>query len=147
MKSKITAIALVIALALVGCGASFSVTPTDFEKYANSNGYTYSEETEENLSDYDVQNIATITNDLCSIELWTFNSGADKWFTDTIEYLKKDSKGYSGSTTFDSGDYTFLGDGSYRVLFCDNLGIKASGDKEAIEAALRDLNIVDQESE
>lgn len=147
MRIRVTAISLALLLLLVGCGASFSVTPADFEQYANSEKCTYVEITEEDTERYSLKSVVAIDDIItldgsCRIELWTFEDGADKWFTETVAALKEESKYYSGSTTVHSGDYKFTGEDNYRILFCDNLGIKAKGNGYSIEEVLKELDVI-----
>lgn len=129
---------------LSGCGASFDVSQSTLEDYANDNEGVYADVTSD-YSDYDyVEGVYVVETDDIHVELWDLDSTTDAsaWFQNNVETLKSTAKTNSGSSTSNGGNYKFnTDDGYYRILFSEDEGVYAHGDKEAVDAALSTMGI------
>ena len=80
------------------------------------------------------------------LELWDIDSteNAKLWFETNVNNVQRSgSKSHVVTTTSKSGDATIVTDaGYYRILFCDDKGIIVLGEKDKVDKALKDLNIV-----
>ena len=80
------------------------------------------------------------------LELWDMDSteNAKLWFETNVDNVQRSgSKSHVVTTTSKSGDATIVTDaGYYRILFCDDKGIIVLGEKDKVDKALKDLNII-----
>lgn len=131
---------------LTGCGASFSISATDLEKYSEDNSAVYADMSDSYTETYDyLDGLYVMEKDDVHIELWDLDTtqNASKWFESNVEDIKEGSKSSSGSSTSSGGSYTISTDDMvYRILFSEDKGIYAYGDtKDSVNKVLADLNI------
>ena len=144
--TKIAAISLLSLTMLTGCGASFDISPSTIQNYADSNSGQYANLTSD-YSNYSYVEGAYVaeTKDV-HIELQDLDSieNASAWYKTNVEKLKENASSYSGSSNSKGGNYTIkTKDVYYRILFSKDKGIYAYGEKDAVESALKDMNISD----
>lgn len=145
-KKGLLVAGLIGVVMLTGCGASFSISATDLEKYSNDNKAVYADMSDSYTDTYDyIDGVYVMEKDDVHVELWDIDrpSNASKWFESNVETLKEGSKSSSGSSTTSGGEYTITTDDIvYRVLFSEDKGIYAYGDsKDSVNKVLADLNI------
>ena len=142
---KIVAVSLAGMMLLTGCGASFDVSSSALETYADEQSGVYADVTD-NYSEYDyVEGVYVAETDGAHVELWDFNNAeyAGGWFTNNVESTKTMAASHSGSSNSEGGDYSFNVDGTYyRILFSGDKGIYAYGTKENVNQALSSMGIV-----
>lgn len=131
---------------LTGCGASFSISATDLEKYSEDNSAVYADMSDSYTETYDyLDGLYVMKKDDVHIELWDLDTtqNASKWFESNVDGIKEGSKSSSGSSTSSGGSYTISTDDMvYRILFSEDKGIYAYGDtKDSVNKVLADLNI------
>lgn len=146
-SSKVFGLVLGATLLLTGCDASFSITSSDLEGYAESNSGAYSDVTSQYESYGYVEGVYVMEANDVHVELWDFDTSgnASGWFNNNLESTKQGASSSSGSSTGSSGNYTINKGGTcYRLLFCDDLGIWAEGtSKDEINEVLSDLGILE----
>lgn len=135
-----------LVASLTGCGASFSISATDLEKYSEDNSAVYADMSDSYTETYDyLDGLYVMEKDDVHIELWDLDTtqNASKWFESNVEDIKEGSKSSSGSSTSSGGSYIISTDDMvYRVLFSEDKGIYAYGDtKDSVNKVLADLNI------
>lgn len=145
-KKGLLVAGLIGVVMLTGCGASFSISASDLEKYSNDNKAVYADMSDSYTDTYDyIDGVYIMEKDDVHVELWDLDkpSNASKWFESNVETLKEGSKSSSGSNTTSGGSYTITTDDMvYRVLFSEDKGIYAYGDtKDSVNKVLADLNI------
>lgn len=131
---------------LTGCGASFSISASDLEKYSEDNSAVYADMSDSYTDTYDyLDGLYVMEKDDVHVELWDLNTtqNASKWCESNVEDIKEGSKSSSGSSTSSGGSYTISTDDIvYRILFSEDKGIYAYGDtKDSVNKVLADLNI------
>lgn len=131
---------------LTGCGASFSISASDLEKYSEDNSAVYADMSDSYTETYDyLDGLYVMEKDDVHVELWDLDTvqDASKWFESNVEDIKEGSKSSSGSSTSSGGSYTISTDDMvYRILFSEDKGIYTYGDtKESVNKVLADLNI------
>lgn len=147
MRKKGLLIASLIGVVmLTGCGASFSISATDLEKYSEDNSAVYADMSDSYTETYDyLDGLYVMEKDDVHVELWDLDTtqNASKWFESNVEDIKEGSKSSSGSSTSSGGSYTISTDDMvYRILFSGDKGIYAYGDtKDSVNKVLADLNI------
>lgn len=147
MRKKGLLVAIQIGVVmLTGCGASFSISATDLEKYSEDNSAVYADMSDSYTETYDyLDGLYVMEKDDVHIELWDLDTtqNASKWFESNVEDIKEGSKSSSGSSTSSGGSYTISTDDMvYRILFSEDKGIYAYGDtKDSVNKVLADLNI------
>lgn len=127
---------------LTGCGASFSISASDLEKYSEDNSAVYADMSDSYTDTYDyLDGLYVMEKDDVHVELRDLDTtqNASKWF----ESNKEGSKSSSGSNTSSGDSYTITTDDMvYRILFSEDKGIYAYGDtKDSVNKVLADLNI------
>ncbi|MGN0342671.1 MAG: hypothetical protein ACI4DO_07745 [Roseburia sp.] len=145
--SYLVAVGLMGAMLLTGCGASFSVSPSDLEDYADNNSGLYADVTSDYTGTSSLEGVYVMETDDIHVELWDWEdtTHASAWFQDNMEILKDESSSHSGSDTTSGGDYSFkASDNYYRLLFSDDQGIYAYGDKDALNDALIEMNVIEK---
>lgn len=98
---------------LTGCGASFSISATDLEKYSEDNSAVYADMSDSYTETYDyLDGLYVMEKDDVHIELWDLDTtqNASKWFESNVEDIKEGSKSSSGSSTSSGGSYTISTD-------------------------------------
>lgn len=145
-KKGLLVASLIGVVMLAGCGASFSISATDLEKYSEDNSAVYADMSDSYTGTYDyLDGLYVMEKDDVHIELWDLDTtqNASKWFESNVEDIKEGSKSSSGSSTSSGGSYTISTDDMvYRILFSEDKGIYAYGDtKESVNKVLADLNI------
>lgn len=145
-KKGLLVASLIGVVMLTGCGASFSISATDLEKYSEDNSAVYADMSDSYTETYDyLDGLYVMEKDDVHIELWDLDTtqNASKWFESNVEDIKEGSKSSSGSSTSSGGSYTISTDDMvYRILFSEDKGIYAYGDtKESVNKVLADLNI------
>lgn len=143
----LAAVSFVGAMMLTGCGASFSVSSSVLEDYADHNSGLYADVTSDYADTSSLEGVYVMETDDIHVELWDWEdtAHASAWFQDNMEILKDESSSHSGSDTTSGGDYSFKTLGKYyRLLFSDDQGIYAYGDKEALNNALIEMNIIEE---
>lgn len=145
-KKGLLVASLIGVVMLTGCGASFSISATDLEKYSEDNSAVYADMSDSYTETYDyLDGLYVMEKDDVHIELWDLDTtqNASKWFESNVEDIKEGSKSSSGSSTSSGGSYIISTDDMvYRVLFSEDKGIYAYGDtKDSVNKVLADLNI------
>lgn len=145
-KKGLLVASLIGVVMLTGCGASFSISATDLEKYSEDNSAVYADMSDSYTETYDyLDGLYVMEKDDVHIELWDLDTtqNASKWFESNVEGIKEGSKSSSGSSTSSGGRYTISTDDMvYRILFSEDKGIYAYGDtKDSVNKVLADLNI------
>lgn len=145
-KKGLLVASLIGVVMLTGCGASFSISATDLEKYSEDNSAVYADMSDSYTETYDyLDGLYVMEKDDVHIELWDLDTtqNASKWFESNVEDIKEGSKSSSGSSTSSGGSYTISTDDMvYRILFSEDKGIYAYGDtKDSVNKVLADLNI------
>lgn len=145
-KKGLLVASLIGVVMLTGCGASFSISASDLEKYSEDNSAVYADMSDSYTDTYDyLDGLYVMEKDDVHVELWDLDTtqNASKWFESNVEDIKEGSKSSSGSSTSSSGSYTISTDDMvYRILFSEDKGIYAYGDtKDSINKVLADLNI------
>lgn len=145
-KKGLLVASLIGVVMLTGCGASFSISATDLEKYSENNSAVYADMSDSYTETYDyLDGLYVMEKDDVHVELWDLDTAqnASKWFESNVEDIKEGSKSSSGSSTSSGGSYTISTDDMvYRILFSGDKGIYAYGDtKDSVNKVLADLNI------
>lgn len=145
-KKGLLVASLIGVVMLTGCGASFSISATDLEKYSEDNSAVYADMSDSYTETYDyLDGLYVMEKDDVHIELWDLDTtqNASKLFESNVEDIKEGSKSSSGSSTSSGGSYTISTDDMiYRILFSEDKGIYAYGDtKDSVNKVLADLNI------
>lgn len=145
-KKGLLVASLIGVVMLTGCGASFSISASDLEKYSEDNSAVYADMSDSYTDTYDYLDGLYVTEkDDVHVELWDLDTtqNASKWFESNVEDIKEGSKSSSGSSTSSGGSYTISTDDMvYRILFSEDKGIYAYGDtKDSVNKVLADLNI------
>lgn len=145
-KKGLLVASLIGVVMLTGCGASFSISATDLEKYSEDNSAVYADMSDSYTETYDyLDGLYVMEKDDVHIELRDLDTtqNASKWFESNVEGIKEGSKSSSGSSTSSGGRYTISTDDMvYRILFSEDKGIYAYGDtKDSVNKVLADLNI------
>lgn len=145
-KKGLLVASLIGVVMLTGCGASFSISATDLEKYSEDNSAVYADMSDSYTETYDyLDGLYVMEKDDVHIELRDLDTtqNASKWFESNVEDIKEGSKSSSGSSTSSGGSYTISTDDMvYRILFSEDKGIYAYGDtKDSVNKVLADLNI------
>lgn len=145
-KKGLLVASLIGVVMLTGCGASFSISASDLEKYSEDNSAVYADMSDSYTETYDyLDGLYVMEKDDVHIELWDLDTtqNASKWFESNVEDIKEGSKSSSGSSTSSGGSYTISTDDMvYRILFSEDKGIYAYGDtKDSVNKVLADLNI------
>lgn len=145
-KKGLLVASLIGVVMLTGCGASFSISASDLEKYSEDNSAVYADMSDSYTDTYDyLDGLYAMEKDDVHVELWDLDTtqNASKWFESNVEDIKEDSKSSSGSSTLSGGSYTISTDDMvYRILFSEDKGIYAYGDtKDSVNKVLADLNI------
>ena len=145
-KKGLLAASLIGVVMLTGCGASFSISATDLEKYSEDNSAVYADMSDSYTDTYDyLDGLYAMEKDDVHVELLDLDTtqNASKWFESNVEDIKEGSKSSSGSSTSSGGSYTISTDDMvYRILFSEDKGIYAYGDtKDSVNKVLADLNI------
>lgn len=124
-KKGLLVASLIGVVMLTGCGASFSISASDLEKYSEDNSAVYADMSDSYTDTYDyLDGLYVMEKDDVHVELWDLDTtqNASKWF----ESNKEGSKSSSGSST----------------SFSEDKGIYAYGDtKDSVNKVLVDLNI------
>lgn len=147
MRKKGLLVASIIGVVmLTGCGASFSISASDLEKYSEDNSAVYADMSDSYTDTYDyLDGLYVMEKDDVHVELRDLDTtqNASKWFESNVEDIKEGSKSSSGSSTSSGGSYTISTDDMvYRILFSEDKGIYAYGDtKDSVNKVLADLNI------
>lgn len=145
-KKGLLVASLIGVVMLTGCGASFSISASDLEKYSEDNSAVYADMSDSYTDTYDyLDGLYVMEKDDVHVELRDLDTtqNASKWFESNVEDIKEDSKSSSGSSTSSGGSYTISTDDMvYRILFSEDKGIYAYGDtKDSVNKVLADLNI------
>jgi hypothetical protein len=145
-KKGLLVASLIGVVMLTGCGASFSISASDLEKYSEDNSAVYADMSDSYTDTYDyLDGLYVMEKDDVHVELWDLDTtqNASKWFESNVEDIKEGSKSSSGSSTSSGGSYTISTDDMvYRILFSEDKGIYAYGDtKDSVNKVLADLNI------
>lgn len=145
-KKGLLVASLIGVVMLTGCGASFSISASDLEKYSENNSAVYADMSDSYTDTYDyLDGLYVMEKDDVHVELWDLDTtqNASKWFESNVEDIKEGSKSSSGSNTSSGGSYTITTDDMvYRILFSEDKGIYAYGDtKDSVNKVLADLNI------
>lgn len=145
-KKGLLVASLIGVVMLTGCGASFSISATDLEKYSEDNSAVYADMSDSYTETYDyLDGLYVMEKDDVHVELRDLDTtqNASKWFESNVEDIKEGSKSSSGSSTSSGGSYTISTDDMvYRILFSEDKGIYAYGDtKDSVNKVLADLNI------
>ena len=145
-KKGLLVASLIGVVMLTGCGASFSISATDLEKYSEDNSAVYADMSDSYTETYDyLDGLYVMEKDDVHIELWDLDTtqNASKWFESNVDGIKEGSKSSSGSSTSSGDRYTISTDDMvYRILFSEDKGIYAYGDtKDSVNKVLADLNI------
>lgn len=145
-KKGLLVASLIGVVMLTGCGASFSISASDLEKYSEDNSAVYADMSDSYTDTYDyLDGLYVMEKDDVHVELWDLDTtqNASKWFESNVEDIKECSKSSSGSSTSSGGSYTISTDDMvYRILFSEDKGIYAYGDtKDSVNKVLADLNI------
>lgn len=145
-KKGLLVASLIGVVMLTGCGASFSISASDLEKYSEDNSAVYADMSDSYTDTYDyLDGLYVMEKDDVHVELWDLDTtqNASKWFESNVEDIKEGSKSSSGSNTSSGGSYTITTDDMvYRILFSEDKGIYAYGDtKDSVNKVLADLNI------
>lgn len=145
-KKGLLVASLIGVVMLTGCGASFSISASDLEKYSEDNSAVYADMSDSYTDTYDyLDGLYVMEKDDVHVELWDLDTtqNASKWFESNVEDIKDGSKSSSGSSTSSGGSYTISTDDMiYRILFSEDKGIYAYGDtKDSVNKVLADLNI------
>lgn len=143
---KILATGMLCVTLLTGCGASFEITPDALETYAENNDGEYYDASEDKAGEAYLDGMYKMVTDGVHLELWDMDSteNAKLWFETNVDNVQRSgSKSHVVTTTSKSGDATIVTDaGYYRILFCDDKGIIVLGEKDKVDKALKDLNII-----
>lgn len=145
-KKGLLVASLIGVVMLTGCGASFSISASDLEKYSEDNSAVYAAMSDSYTDTYDyLDGLYVMEKDDVHVELRDLDTtqNASKWFESNVEDIKDGSKSSSGSSTSSGGSYTISTDDMvYRILFSEDKGIYAYGDtKDSVNKVLADLNI------
>lgn len=145
-KKGLLVASLIGVVMLTGCGASFSISASDLEKYSEDNSAVYADMSDSYTDTYDyLDGLYVMEKDDVHVELWDLDTtqNASKWFESNVEDIKEGSKSSSGSSTSSGGSYTISTDDMvYRILFSEDKGIYAYEDtKDSVNKVLADLNI------
>lgn len=145
-KKGLLVASLIGVVMLTGCGASFSISASDLEKYSEDNSAVYADMSDSYTDTYDyLDGLYVMEKDDVHVELQDLDTtqNASKWFESNVEDIKEGSKSSSGSSTSSGGSYTISTDDMvYRILFSEDKGIYAYGDtKDSVNKVLADLNI------
>lgn len=145
-KKGLLVASLIWVVMLTGCGASFSISASDLEKYSEDNSAVYADMSDSYTDTYDyLDGLYVMEKDDVHVELRDLDTtqNASKWFESNVEDIKEGSKSSSGSSTSSGGSYTISTDDMvYRILFSEDKGIYAYGDtKDSVNKVLADLNI------
>lgn len=145
-KKGLLVASLIGVVMLTGCGASFSISASDLEKYSEDNSAVYADMSDSYTDTYDyLDGLYVMEKDDVHVELLDLDTtqNASKWFESNVEDIKEGSKSSSGSSTSSGGSYTISTDDMvYRILFSEDKGIYAYGDtKDSVNKVLADLNI------
>lgn len=145
-KKGLLVAGLIGVVMLTGCGASFSISASDLEKYSEDNSAVYADMSDSYTDTYDyLDGLYVMEKDDVHVELRDLDTtqNASKWFESNVEDIKEGSKSSSGSSTSSGGSYTISTDDMvYRILFSEDKGIYAYGDtKDSVNKVLADLNI------
>lgn len=145
-KKGLLVASLIGVVMLTGCGASFSISASDLEKYSEDNSAVYADMSDSYTDTYDyLDGLYVMEKDDVHVELRDLDTtqNASKWFESNVEDIKDGSKSSSGSSTSSGGSYTISTDDMvYRILFSEDKGIYAYGDtKDSVNKVLADLNI------
>lgn len=145
-KKGLLVASLIGVVMLTGCGASFSISASDLEKYSEDNSAVYADMSDSYTDTYDyLDGLYVMEKDDVHVELRDLDTtqNASKWFESNVEDIKEGSKSSSGSNTSSGGSYTITTDDMvYRILFSEDKGIYAYGDtKDSVNKVLADLNI------
>lgn len=145
-KKGLLVASLIGVVMLTGCGASFSISASDLEKYSEDNSAVYTDMSDSYTDTYDyLDGLYVMEKDDVHVELRDLDTtqNASKWFESNVEDIKEGSKSSSGSSTSSGGSYTISTDDMvYRILFSEDKGIYAYGDtKDSVNKVLVDLNI------
>lgn len=145
-KKGLLVASLIGVVMLTGCGASFSISASDLEKYSEDNSAVYADMSDSYTDTYDyLDGLYVMEKDDVHVELWDLDTtqNASKWFESNVEDIKEGSKSSSGSSTSSGGSYTISTDDMvYRILFSEDKGIYAYGDtNDSVNKVLADLNI------
>lgn len=128
-KKGLLVASLIGVVMLTGCGASFSISASDLEKYSEDNSAVYADMSDSYTDTYDyLDGLYVMEKDDVHVELWDLDTtqNASKWFESNVEDIKEGSKSSSGSST----------------SFSEDKGIYAYGDtKDSVNKVLADLNI------
>lgn len=128
-KKGLLVASLIGVVMLTGCGASFSISASDLEKYSEDNSAVYADMSDSYTDTYDyLDGLYVMEKDDVHVELWDLDTtqNASKWFESNVEDIKEGSKSSSGSST----------------SFSEDKGIYAYGDtKDSVNKVLVDLNI------
>lgn len=145
-KKGLLVASLIGVVMLTGCGASFSISASDLEKYSEDNSAVYADMSDSYTDTYDyLDGLYVMEKDDVHVELRDLDTtqNASKWFESNVEDIKEGSKSSSGSSTSSGCSYTISTDDMvYRILFSEDKGIYAYGDtKDSVNKVLADLNI------
>lgn len=145
-KKGLLVASLIGVVMLTGCGASFSISASDLEKYSEDNSAVYADMSDSYTDTYDyLDGLYVMEKDDVHVELRDLDTtqNASKWFESNVEDIKEGSKSSSGSSTSSGGSYTISTDDMvYRILFSEDKGIYTYGDtKDSVNKVLADLNI------
>lgn len=145
-KKGLLVASLIGVVMLTACGASFSISASDLEKYSEDNSAVYADMSDSYTDTYDyLDGLYVMEKDDVHVELRDLDTtqNASKWFESNVEDIKEGSKSSSGSSTSSGGSYTISTDDMvYRILFSEDKGIYAYGDtKDSVNKVLADLNI------
>lgn len=145
-KKGLLVASLIGVVMLTGCGASFSISASDLEKYSEDNSAVYADMSDSYTDTYDyLDGLYVMEKDDVHVELRDLDTtqNVSKWFESNVEDIKEGSKSSSGSSTSSGGSYTISTDDMvYRILFSEDKGIYAYGDtKDSVNKVLADLNI------
>lgn len=128
-KKGLLVASLIGVVMLTGCGASFSISASDLEKYSEDNSAVYADMSDSYTDTYDyLDGLYVMEKDDVHVELRDLDTtqNASKWFESNVEDIKDGSKSSSGSST----------------SFSEDKGIYAYGDtKDSVNKVLVDLNI------
>jgi hypothetical protein len=150
-KFKVVLAATVMtAMVLTGCGASFDISGSDLENYADKNDSFefYDDSSIYEDEDY-IDGVYVIESDETHVELWDLSSTsrAQSWFDDEVESLTGiNGASYSGSETSSGGDYTIKdSEVVYRLLFSNDKFIYSYSDsKETLTEVLEGIGVIEE---
>lgn len=142
---KKLAVVVVGSMLLAGCSAANITVDTEPITYV-LDGLDIKDVTSEHSDVSGVDSVKLYEADGASVEIWEFTSDEDSkaWCDATREVLESTSTSNSGVEINDIVDYKYKVDGvNYRILCNGSTCVYAYGENDAIEAALKLMEIDD----